>query len=169
MLKRVIYLANLIKDRPISREELTEITLKDIESTESKLAEFRVKALTAYAKDHHGEIAQYAGLWGSYRITLGGYKADLKALQSPGVEGRFSYERMRRRYAKQNLVELPLDFEMEQAKRAYEQRVEEAEEWLDNHFSPTEQMERLLSGRNYAGCPIGNFETVEQYYQAMKE
>ena len=168
MLKCLINSTQFRKNRLISREELTQQVLAELERREQQVAELRVKALAAYANDHEGEIAQYAGFWQSCRIGVGEYKAKLRALQNPEVKGRFSYERMIRRYAKQNLVELPLDFEMEQAKRTHEQRIEEAEQWIDDRFSCDERMDRFLSGRKYAGCPVGNFEAVEQYYQSLK-
>ena len=160
--------SNLKKSHSLSSEELTKITLDKLEETTTKLSELREKALDAYGRDHQGDILQYTGLWNSYRITLGADKAKLKALEKPEVSDSDSLKHFTRIYAKQNLDEMTIDFEMTQAKRAYEQRLEAAEQWLDNNFSPEEQMERLLAGKNYADCPIGNFEAVEQYYQAIK-
>ncbi len=168
MKKRLIYRLFPKMNRPIGREELTEITLDNIEKTKLKVAELRGGLLTAYAEDREHDIPYFEGILGTTKLGLGEYQANLKALNNPEVKGRFSYERMRRRYRKQNMLNQPLDLVIEHAKRAHLQRKEEAEKWLDDRFSAHQQMERFLEGKNYEGCPIGNFSVVEENYQKTK-
>ena len=99
-----------------------------------------------------------------YRITLGAHKARLKALNDPDVQNDDDYERETSRYALQNLHELPIDFEMTQARRAFLERQEAAEQWTIDNFSLEEGLARISAGKHYAGCPIGNFEAAEQYH-----
>ena len=162
MKKRLIYRLFPNLNRPIGREELTEMTIKDITKTKTEVAELRGKLLTAYAEDREHDISYFEGILGTKRISLGAYQADLKALQNSEVEGRFSYTRMRRRYAKQNMLEQPLDLVIEQAKRAHLKRKEEAEQWLGKHFCSAQITQRLMDGEYYKGCPIGNFALVEK-------
>ena len=165
MKKRFFNYLNFKFKRPLSREQFIANTSQNIAETKVKVAELRAGLLDAYGRDHEADINYYTGMFSNYQLSLNEYQSNLKAAHSSEVEGRFSYERIRTRYIKQNRAKLPLDLVIEQARRAYEQRVELAEQWLDEHFSPHQQMERLLEGKNYAGCPIGNFEAVERSYQ----
>ena len=165
MKKRFFNYLNIKLKRRISREQLIANTSQYIAETKVKVAELRTGLLDAYGRDHEADITYYTGMLSNYQLSLNEYQSNLKALNSSEVEGRFSYERVRTRHIKQNRAKLPLDLVIEQAKRAYEQRIELAEKWLDNNFSAHQQMQRLLEGKNYAGCPIGNFEAVERSYQ----
>jgi len=167
MLKRLIAYNNFRKDRRLTKEKMVERTLVNIAKTEVKIAELRTKTLEDYASDSEIRIGKNSGLWNSYRITLGAHKADLEALNDPEMKGRFSYERLSRRYALKNLHQMTVDFEVEQAKRAYEQRLAQAEQWLDDNYSIDDQIERLQSGERFLGCPIGNFEAVEKGYKLI--